>query len=100
MNKTELLSEIDLALENHAWLLLRASDYFTDYIKAINPYTLPNFKQEVELYCTDDGLFDEKPYVKIDSIDILNSGTGEKNQYFAILRKLYPLKKLKLYLVA
>ena len=37
MTKTELLSEINLALDNDACLLLKAGDYFTDYVKIITP---------------------------------------------------------------
>ena len=43
MTKTELLSEINLALDNDACLLLKAGDYFTDYVKIITPHTMANF---------------------------------------------------------
>ena len=84
MTKTELLAEIDLALENNACLLLKAGDYFTDYAKIVTPHTMRNFLDEVDYFGTDvlDQCIYENPHVAIHSVDIIHGGTKERNEYY------------------
>lgn len=83
MTKTELLSEINLALDNDACLLLKAGDYFTDYVKIVKPHTMRNFYDEVDLFGSNvsDG-WEEDSYVAVHSVDIIHGGTKEKNEYY------------------
>ena len=83
MTKIELLSEINLALENNACLLLKAGDYFTDYVKIVTPHTMKNFLDEVDCFGTGvEEQYDEIPYVAIHSVDIVHGGTRERNEYY------------------
>lgn len=80
MTKLNLLHEIDLAIDNNACLVLKAGDYFTDYIKIIYPATISNFIGEVEDFAV--GIIEEHAYIKIHSIDIVHGGTREQNEYY------------------
>lgn len=80
MTKSELLKETQLAIDNDACLMLRAGDYFTDYIKIVHPDTVLNFIGEVENFGTD--MQDEHTYIKIHSVDIIHGGTREQNEYY------------------
>lgn len=78
MTKLDLLHEIDLAIVNNACLMLRAGDYFTDYLKIIHPCNLRSFEAEV----IDFGVGDDDSEIAMRSIDITRCGTGERNEYY------------------
>lgn len=84
MTKVELLKAIDLAIDNKAYLLLMAGDYFTDCYKLIVPDSLNNFKGEIEAFGVNLNEAEEFACVKVNSVDVLEFGsmTGDLNQYF------------------
>ena len=95
MTKIELLAEINLALDNDACLLLKAGDYFTDYVKIVTPHTMRNFLDEVDCFGTDaEEQYDEIPYVAIHSVDI-REGTRERNEYYIYNAKAVVTEELK-----
>ena len=85
MTKLDLLHEIDLAIANDACLMLKAGDYFTDYLKIIHPRNLRRFEAEVIDFGVEENNIpnseDNFP-VEIHSIDITHCGTGERNEYY------------------
>lgn len=96
MTKTELLSEINLALDNDACLLLKAGDCFTDYAKIVAPHTMRNFLDEVDCFGTNiEEQYSEIPYVAIHSVDIANGGTKERNEYYIYYAKAVITEELK-----
>ena len=96
MTKTELLSEINLALDNDACLLLKAGDYFTDYVKIVTPHTMRNFLDEVDCFGTGvEEQYSEAPYVAVHSVDIVHGGTRERNEYYIYNAKAVVTEELK-----
>ncbi len=96
MTKTELLYQANLALDNDACLLLKAGDYFTDYVKIVTPHTLPNFVDEVDYFGIDImGNDYEDTYVAIHSVDLIHGGTKERNEYYILGAKAIAMEEVE-----
>ena len=94
MTKKELLSEINLALENNACLMLRAGDYFNDYAKIILPHTMKNFLDEINYF----GANSPDECVAIHSVDLIHGGAEERNEYYIYNAKAVVVDELEAFL--